>query len=122
MPPSGLAATDAFGKTASIVSMFFLDQNSQRLRKGDKMDASYKKTINVIHTDGTIAAVYFDFVFKIDGKAENRGSETWQLVKAVGGWRIAAMTAAPMPIKHPFRKVLKQAVPVRDDGPERAKP
>ena len=46
----------------------------------------------VIHTDGTIAAVHFDFVFKIDGKAENRGSETRQMVKAVGGWRIAAIT------------------------------
>jgi hypothetical protein len=36
----------------------------------------------VIHTNGTIAAVYFDFVFNVDGKANNRGSETWQLVKA----------------------------------------
>jgi ketosteroid isomerase-like protein len=45
----------------------------------------------VIHTDGTIAAVYFDFVFKIDGKDENHGSETWQLVKTVDGWRIAAI-------------------------------
>ncbi len=50
----------------------------------------------VIHTDGTIAAVYFDFVFKIDGKAENRGSETWQLVKAVDGWRIAAISMRPI--------------------------
>lgn len=45
----------------------------------------------VIHTDGTIAAVYFDFVFNIDGKAENRGNETWQLVKTADGWRIAAI-------------------------------
>lgn len=51
----------------------------------------------VIHTDGTIAALYFDFVFKIDGKAENRGSETWQLVKAVDGWRIAAITYSSDP-------------------------
>lgn len=51
----------------------------------------------VIHTDGTIAAVYFDFVFKIDGKAENRGSETWQLVKAVDGWRIAAISYSSDP-------------------------
>lgn len=51
----------------------------------------------VIHTDGTIAAVYFDFVFNIDGKAENRGSETWQLVKAVDGWRIAAITYSSDP-------------------------
>jgi ketosteroid isomerase-like protein len=45
----------------------------------------------VIQTDGTIAAVYFDYVFNIDGKAENHGSETWQLVKTAVGWRIAAM-------------------------------
>ena len=37
----------------------------------------------IIHTDGTIAAVYFDYVFNIDRKPENRGSETWQLVKTV---------------------------------------
>src|ERR1700729_2136799 len=36
----------------------------------------------VIHRDGNIAAVYFDFVFNVDGKANNCGSETWQLVKA----------------------------------------
>ncbi|MBV8831964.1 MAG: DUF4440 domain-containing protein [Acidobacteriaceae bacterium] len=51
----------------------------------------------VIHTDGAIAAVYFDFVFMIDGKAENRGSETWQLVKAVDGWRIAAISYSSDP-------------------------
>ena len=45
----------------------------------------------VIHTDGTIAAVYFDFVFNVDGKANNRGSETWQLVNAADGWRIASI-------------------------------
>jgi hypothetical protein len=31
----------------------------------------------VIHTDGTMAAVYFDFGFNVDGKANNRSSETW---------------------------------------------
>ena len=51
----------------------------------------------VIHTDGTIAAVYFDFVFKADGKANNAGSETWQLVKAGDGWRIAAISYSSNP-------------------------
>jgi ketosteroid isomerase-like protein len=51
----------------------------------------------VIHTDGTIAAVYFDFVFKIEGKDENRGSETWQLVKTIEGWRIAAISYSSDP-------------------------
>lgn len=50
-----------------------------------------------IHTDGTIASAYFDFVFKIDGKVENTGSETWQLVKGPDGWRIAAITYSSEP-------------------------
>jgi ketosteroid isomerase-like protein len=50
-----------------------------------------------IQTDGTIASAYFDFVFMIDGKAENKGSETWQLVKAPEGWRIAAITYSSEP-------------------------
>lgn len=45
-----------------------------------------------IQSDGTIASVYFDFRFMIDGKEQNRGSETWQLVRGVDGWRIAAIT------------------------------
>ncbi len=51
----------------------------------------------VIHTDGTIAAVYFDFVFKTNGIANNTGSETWQLVKTVDGWRIAAICYSSNP-------------------------
>ncbi len=51
----------------------------------------------VILTDGTIAAVYFDYVFNINGKPENRGSETWQLVNTVDGWRIAAITYSSDP-------------------------
>jgi ketosteroid isomerase-like protein len=50
-----------------------------------------------IHTDGTIATVYFDFVFNVDGKANNRGSETWQLVKAADGWRIASIIYSSEP-------------------------
>jgi hypothetical protein len=52
-----------------------------------------------IQSDGTIASVYFDFVFLIDGKAENRGSETWQPVKGAAGWRIAAITYSSDPQK-----------------------
>jgi hypothetical protein len=50
-----------------------------------------------IQTDGTIASAYFDFVFLIDGKEENQGSETWQLVKGAAGWRIAAITYSSNP-------------------------
>jgi hypothetical protein len=50
-----------------------------------------------IFSDGTIAAAYFDFEFMIDGKLENRGSETWQLIKGPDGWRIAAITYSSDP-------------------------
>jgi hypothetical protein len=50
-----------------------------------------------VHSDGTIASVYFDFVFMIDGKVENHGSETWQLVKGVDEWRIVAITYSSEP-------------------------
>ena len=50
-----------------------------------------------IQTDGTIGTVYFDFVFMIDGKEQNRGSEAWQLVKGSEGWRIAAITYSSEP-------------------------
>jgi hypothetical protein len=51
----------------------------------------------VIHTNGTTAAVYFDFVFNVDGKDNNRGSETWQLVKAADGWQIASIIYSSEP-------------------------
>ena len=47
--------------------------------------------------DGTIASVYFDFAFVIDGKPENQGRETWQLVKASDGWKIVAITYSSNP-------------------------
>lgn len=50
-----------------------------------------------ILTDGTVASVYFNFVFLIDGKPENQGSETWQLVKGSDGWKIAAITYSSNP-------------------------
>jgi len=50
-----------------------------------------------IHTDGTIASVYFDYVFLIDGKPQNQGCETWQLVKTPEGWKIAAITYSSNP-------------------------
>jgi hypothetical protein len=50
-----------------------------------------------VNSDGTIASVYFDFVFLVDGKEQNRGSETWVLVKGIDGWRIAAITYSSNP-------------------------
>jgi ketosteroid isomerase-like protein len=68
-----------------------------------KFVSTTKSTLNPqhshikIHTDGTIATAYFDFVFMVDGKVENTGSETWQLVKGPDGWRIAAITYSSEP-------------------------
>lgn len=50
-----------------------------------------------IHTDGAVAAVYFDFVFLVDGKRNNVGSETWQLVHTDDGWKISAMAYSSYP-------------------------
>jgi hypothetical protein len=50
-----------------------------------------------ITSDGAVASVYFHFAFVINGKVENRGDETWQLVKTVDGWRIVAITYSSDP-------------------------
>jgi len=68
-----------------------------------KLVSTSKASFNPTHThlqqnsDGTIASVYFDFVFLIDGKEQNHGSETWVLVKGSDGWRIAAITYSSNP-------------------------
>ncbi|MEG3152786.1 nuclear transport factor 2 family protein [Sphingomonas sp. ZT3P38] len=50
-----------------------------------------------IRADGAIASVYFDFRFLIDGKVQNQGSESWQLVKFADGWRIASIVYSSTP-------------------------
>ncbi len=68
-----------------------------------KVVSTSKAKFNPTHThlqmnsDGTIASVYFDFVFLVDGKEQNRGSETWVLIKGSEGWRIAAITYSSNP-------------------------
>lgn len=68
-----------------------------------KLVSTSKASFNPTHThlqqnsDGTIASVYFDFVFLVDGKEQNHGSETWVLVKGSDGWRIAAITYSSNP-------------------------
>jgi hypothetical protein len=77
--------------------------DAQKIRVGSyadfaKLVSTSKASFNPTHThlqlhgDGTIASVYFDFIFLADGKEQNRGSETWVSVKASDGWRIAAIT------------------------------
>lgn len=82
--------------------------NAVKIRVGSYTDfaktvSTAKASFNPTHThlqlnsDGTIASVYFDFVFLADGKEQNRGSETWVLVKGTEGWRIAAITYSSNP-------------------------
>jgi hypothetical protein len=44
-----------------------------------------------IDTNGAVASVWFDFDFLMDGQVTNRGSESWQLVRADDGWKISSM-------------------------------
>ena len=77
--------------------------DAQKIRVGSytefaKMVSTSKASFSPTHThlqensDGTIASLYFDFIFLADGKPTNRGSETWILVKGGQGWSIAAIT------------------------------
>lgn len=63
-----------------------------QLVSGSRMQFNPTHTQLEVHSDGTIATVTFDFVFYIEGRAQNRGSEAWLLVKDTAGWRIAALT------------------------------
>ena len=66
-----------------------------------KQELDPRQTHLVFHTDGTIASASFDYAFYIDGKEENHGSETWQLVKGENGWRIAAISYSSNPTIQP---------------------
>ena len=50
-----------------------------------------------IRSDGAVATVTFDFRFLIDGKEQNRGAESWQLVKGDEGWRIGSIVYSSTP-------------------------
>ncbi|MFZ0872331.1 MAG: hypothetical protein WAM90_16585 [Rhodanobacter sp.] len=56
-----------------------------------------KRSHVTIHQDGSLASVYFDYVFLVNGKIENSGHEAWQLVKGANGWRIAAIAYSSNP-------------------------
>lgn len=65
---------------------------------GDSKQSIQEQFSNVrIQTDGAVASVYFDFVFLVDGKRNNVGSETWQLVHTGDGWKISAMAYSSYP-------------------------
>lgn len=68
-----------------------------------KLVATSKSRLDPRHTnlqvrsDGTIATATFDFDFFIDGKDQNKGSESWQLVKGADGWRIVSIVYSSNP-------------------------
>jgi len=45
-----------------------------------------------IHSDNNIATVYFDYIFYDNHKKDNWGSESWQLVQTLKGWKIQAVS------------------------------
>jgi ketosteroid isomerase-like protein len=44
----------------------------------------------VIHTDGEVASVYFDYKFFHGPDLHNWGAESWMLVRGEAGWKIHA--------------------------------
>ncbi|MBQ4856026.1 hypothetical protein IMW82_15255 [Rhodanobacter sp. B2A1Ga4] len=65
---------------------------------GDSKQRIEEQFSNVrIQTDGAVASVYFDFIFLVDGRRNNVGSETWQLVHTGEGWKISAMAYSSYP-------------------------
>jgi len=44
--------------------------------------------INIV-SDGNIATVYFDYVYYKGNKKKNWGSESWQMVQTLKGWKIS---------------------------------
>lgn len=44
-----------------------------------------------IDTDGDVAQVWFDYVFKINGYKANWGKEAWHLVRSTDGWKISSV-------------------------------
>ena len=50
-----------------------------------------------VTSDGEIATVTFDFRFLMDGKEQNRGAESWQLIRTAEGWRIVSIIFSSSP-------------------------
>lgn len=59
-----------------------------------------------IDSDGEVAQVWFDYSFLFDGRKQNWGKESWQMVRTEAGWKIAAVVwsqelSPPEPIAPP---------------------
>lgn len=50
-----------------------------------------------ITQDDNLALVMFDYEFLVDGKMENYGIESWQLMKTAGKWKIFSVVWSQHP-------------------------
>lgn len=48
------------------------------------------RNISIQH-DEDVAAITFDFTYRVNGRAINEGKESWHLVRTVQGWRIVSV-------------------------------
>jgi hypothetical protein len=45
----------------------------------------------VIHADGSVATIWFDYSFEVNGEETNFGHETWAMVNTDNGWKIGSI-------------------------------
>lgn len=65
----------------------FIDEIAKDPKRNEETFANI-----VIDSDGSVAAVAFDYAYLYDGKETNHGREHWQLVNTESGWKITAVT------------------------------
>ena len=63
----------------------------QRIVKSEKIFEENYDNIQIINDD-KIATVFFDYTFLVNDKILNWGSESWQLVRVSGNWKIKSVT------------------------------
>lgn len=59
------------------------------VKEKERLDETFSNVR--IDTDGDIAQVWFDYSFMFGNYRENWGKESWQMVRAEHGWKIAAV-------------------------------
>ncbi|MFT4202423.1 MAG: hypothetical protein QM610_00795 [Chitinophagaceae bacterium] len=62
----------------------------RRIVKSGKIFEEKYDNIQIINDD-KIATVFFDYTFIIDSDVKNWGSESWQLIKTNGNWKITSI-------------------------------
>lgn len=92
----GLAAVRTKSRGASRLRPGSVDQFVKMISTNTAHLDPQHRNMRVL-TDGTIASIYFDFDFVIDGAIENSGAESWQLVRGDEGWRIVSIVYSSTP-------------------------